>query len=55
VLSKSDMLGAAELEKCIATLKEAVGEREVLTISILDDELVKAFSDRLASLLKSKV
>lgn len=54
VLSKSDMLEPEELAKKISALEEVVGKGAVATVSILDDEAVKAFSDRLTRLLESE-
>lgn len=51
VLSKSDMLTPEELKKRISELSAAVGEGEVVPISILDDDLVKSFKDRLSAIL----
>ncbi len=54
VLSKSDVLSKGEEEKLLSLLKEASGGGDVTAVSIIDDDALKAFSDRLASLLKSK-
>ena len=54
VLSKTDMLSTEEVEQRKGALQAASG-REVLIVSILDDELLKAFSDRLAKLLQGEV
>ncbi|MDB5195551.1 MAG: GTPase Obg [Parcubacteria group bacterium] len=51
VLSKIDLLEPAALKAALATLKEVVG-KEVQPLSILDPDLVKGLSDRLASELK---
>ena len=51
VLSKSDLLTPEEQGRAIETLKKASG-KEVVTISILDDESIKMISDRLSKLLK---
>lgn len=51
VLSKSDLLSPEELERKLSLLKKAAGKGEVLTLSVIDDASLKAFSDRLASLL----
>jgi GTP-binding protein len=54
VLSKVDLLeGVGEVEKRVKALKEASGA-EVLTLSTLDDELLKKFSDRLNGLLRGE-
>jgi GTPase len=47
VLSKIDVLPSDEQGKAISTLSKAIG-KEVIGLSIIDDELLKAFSDRLA-------
>ncbi|HRH24066.1 MAG TPA: GTPase ObgE [Candidatus Paceibacterota bacterium] len=54
VLSKSDMLSPEEQGKALAALAEASNGGEVTSVSIIDDDALKAFSDRLTSLLKSK-
>ena len=51
VLSKVDLLLPEEREAKLAALREVSGGREVIAISIEDPELLKAFSDKLASLL----
>lgn len=51
VLSKTDLLTPEELDQKKKALTEAVGQVEVMTLSIADDTLVKAFSDTLAGLL----
>ncbi len=53
VLSKADVLAPAELSAALSALAEASGGREVTPVSIIDDASLKAFSDRLAGLLKS--
>lgn len=50
VLSKADSVSADELETKRRTLAEVSG-KEVYVVSILDDEMLKAFSDRLSRLL----
>lgn len=52
VLSKTDLLTPEELAKKISALEAVVGKGKVATISVIDDGLVKAFSDRLTGLLK---
>lgn len=47
VLSKADLLSVGEREKALQTLREASGKEPIL-LSIIDPELVKGFSDRLA-------
>ncbi len=54
VLSKSDMLEPEELKSKLSKLEAVVGKGEVATVSILDDEAVKVFSDRLTRLLESE-
>ncbi len=54
VLSKSDLVTPEELEERRTALQAAVGEREVITLSVIDDDALKAFSDRLARLLETK-
>jgi GTP-binding protein len=51
VLSKTDLLTPAEVEAKRAALSAAASGADVALVSIADDELVKAFSDRLATLL----
>jgi GTP-binding protein len=51
VLSKTDLLTPEEVGKAIETLKKVSG-KEVLGVSILDDESIKSFSDHLTALLK---
>jgi len=54
VLSKVDLLeGEGEVKKRIKLLEEASGA-EVLPLSIADDEMLKAFSDRLVTLLRAQ-
>jgi GTP-binding protein len=54
ILSKTDLLESGEeVETRIVALKEASGA-EVIPLSIADDGLLKAFSDRLIALLRSK-
>lgn len=50
VLSKADVLTPEECEKAVSTLSRAIG-KEVVPLSVIDDSLLKAFSDRLAKLL----
>ncbi len=52
VLSKADLVSQDELEAKLALLQKAAGGREVLPLSVIDDASLKAFSDRLASLLQ---
>lgn len=52
VLSKADLLDEATLEKMKKELTQAAG-KEPLVLSIIDDELLKAFSDRLAQELSA--
>lgn len=47
VLSKVDLLGGEALEQALKALREAAG-KEVLPLSILDPDLLKTLSDRLA-------
>lgn len=54
VLSKADLLEGEELAKKLAELTAAAQGAEVITLSVADDALLKAFSDRLARLLESK-
>lgn len=51
VLSKIDLLSAGEREEALGALRNACG-KEVMPLSILEPELVKAFSDRLAEELR---
>ncbi|MES2995130.1 MAG: GTPase ObgE [Patescibacteria group bacterium] len=46
VLSKVDILPESEREAAVATLSKAIG-KEVIPLSVIDDELLKAFADRL--------
>lgn len=50
VLSKVDLVSPEEQEKKLKELKAAVG-KEVLTVSVIDDELLKRFSDQLSQIL----
>ncbi len=52
VLSKVDLLSVGEREKALSALAEASGQ-EVIPLSIIDSELVKSFSDRLAKTLST--
>ncbi|MGE5541400.1 MAG: Obg family GTPase CgtA [Bacillota bacterium] len=52
VLSKTDVLDPDALKTTLATLSKAVG-KEVLPLSILDSDLVKGLSDRLAKELSA--
>ncbi|HYF28965.1 MAG TPA: GTPase ObgE [Candidatus Paceibacterota bacterium] len=52
VLSKIDVLPPDEQGKAISTLSAAIG-KEVLPLSVIDDDLLKAFSDRLAKELSA--
>lgn len=54
VLSKSDMAAPDELEAKRSALEETAAGKEVLTLSVIDDASLKAFSDRLASLLEKR-
>jgi GTP-binding protein len=53
VLSKSDLLSPEELANAISTLSKAAG-KEVVAVSIANDEELKAFSDRLSKVLGEK-
>ena len=53
VLSKVDMLSAEEAERTRKALSEASGS-EVISLSIIDDALLKEFSDTLISRLKKE-
>ncbi len=54
VLSKTDLIDSkGEIEVRVKALREASGA-EVLPLSIADDTLLKAFSDRLSMLLRSR-
>ncbi len=55
VLSKTDLLTPEEVQQKVEALKKAKGSGEVLTVSVYDDESVKAFSDRLTRLLKENI
>jgi GTP-binding protein len=50
ILSKTDILTPEQLEAAKKTLSEAAG-KGVLIVSVVDDELLKAFSDQLSQLL----
>lgn len=52
VLSKSDLLSEGECEKALKALSKETG-KDVIALSILDSNLVKAFSDRLTKELKA--
>jgi GTP-binding protein len=52
VLSKADLLSPSELENAKRALSEAAG-KEVVVVSVADEELLKAFSDRLSTELRS--
>ncbi len=52
VLSKTDLLDGEGVKNALATLGQVSG-KEVIPLSILDAELVKSFSDRLALELKA--
>jgi len=51
VLSKVDMLTYADKETIISDLRARIG-KEVVPLSVIDDELLKGFSDRLTEELK---
>lgn len=51
VLSKVDMLPEIEWKERLSGLSKAIG-KEVIPLSVIDDTLVKAFSDRLAQELQ---
>lgn len=53
VLSKSDLLSREELGKRLEELETVVGKGNVTSVSVVDSESLKAFSDRLSSLLQS--
>ncbi len=53
VLSKTDMVSPEEVEKKKKALESELGV-EVLTVSVLDDDLLKSFSDTLAQHLKER-
>jgi GTP-binding protein len=52
VLSKSDMASPEEVSAKRQALEAAAGKGEVVVLSVIDDHLLKAFSDRLSSLLQ---
>ena len=52
VISKVDVLPAGEGEKLAKALGNAIG-KEVITLSVIDDDLLKSFSDSLAKELKA--
>ena len=54
VLSKTDLLDTAELGKRLAALEGVAGKGKVVGVSIIDDESLKVFSDRLARLLETQ-
>jgi GTP-binding protein len=53
VLSKTDLLTDVELKQKLSELTTEVG-KEVLTVSVIDDDSLKAFSDRLAQELEGQ-
>jgi GTPase len=53
VLSKTDLLEPEKISDRVAALEAVVGKGKVATVSIADDEALKAFSDRLSGLLVS--
>ncbi len=53
VLSKIDMVAPEDREKLLADFSKAIG-KEVLPLSVLDDDLLKAFSDRLTLELRGE-
>ncbi|HEX2792150.1 MAG TPA: GTPase ObgE [Candidatus Paceibacterota bacterium] len=53
VLSKIDMLPPEEQAGAVSSLAKAIG-KEVIPLSVIDDDLLKAFSDRLAKELAEK-
>lgn len=52
VLSKTDLLTPEQVGKAISTLEKVSG-KEVIGLSILDDESIKRFSDKLVPLLEN--
>ncbi len=54
VLSKVDLILPEELANKKKALESAVGKGEVLTVSVIDDTLLKGFRDRLSRLLQEK-
>lgn len=50
VLSKADLLTPSQLKNALKALTEAVG-KEVLTVSAVDPDLLKSFSDKLSKTL----
>ena len=50
VLSKADLIPEGERAEALKKLSAAAGTEAIL-VSIADDELLKAFSDRLAQML----
>ncbi len=55
VLSKTDLLTETEIQSKKEALQKEVGEEEILSVSIADEEALKAFSDKLADLLEGKI
>ncbi len=53
VLSKVDVLEPSEVSRVQAALEQAAGE-SVLTLSVIDDELLKQFSDTLTKRLRAE-
>ncbi len=54
VLSKVDLVSPEEAESKLTALKEAVGDDWVIGLSVEDEGVLKAFSDRLSRLLETK-
>lgn len=54
VLSKTDLVSAEAARERVALLEAAAGKGKVASVSVIDDEALKAFSDRLARLLESR-
>jgi GTP-binding protein len=52
VLTKVDLISTVEQKNKLTELKRAVGEKEVCLLSVADETLLKAFSDRFSNLLE---
>ena len=55
VLSKVDLVLPEEQEEKISRLRKVAGDKEVYSVSVEDEKLLKEFSDTLSRLLKEKI